>query len=150
MVIIEEVIRNVMIPTNSEPDAIVMGWQERRSTRQRVQTRKGRGLALALPTGTVLMDGDLLYIGQGFHVTVEAEAEDVLVAPLQDATSAAILAYELGNRHLPVAIDHDLLATPYDRVAEDLLARLGTTCMRRRERFEPAKSVGSAHLHQHE
>ena len=139
-----------MIPTNSEPDAIVMGWQERRSTRQRVQTRKGRGLALALPTGTVLMDGDLLYIGQGFHVTVEAEAEDVLVAPLQDATSAAILAYELGNRHLPVAIDHDLLATPYDRLVEELLTRLGTTCMRRRERFEPAKSVGSAHLHRHE
>ena len=150
MVIIEEVIRNVMIPAGSEPDAIVMGWQERRSTRQRVQTRKGRGLALALATGTVLMDGDLLYIGQGFHVTVEAEEEDVLVTFLEDATSSAILAYELGNRHLPVAIDHDLLATPYDRLVEDLLARLGITCMRRRERFEPAKNAGSAHLHQHE
>ena len=139
-----------MIPAGSEPDAIVMGWQERRSTRQRAQTRKGRGLALALATGTVLMDGDLLYIGQGFHVTVEAEEEDVLVTFLEDATSSAILAYELGNRHLPVAIDRNFLATPYDHVVEDLLARLGITCMRRRERFEPARNAGSAHLHQHE
>ena len=65
---------------------------------------KGRELALALPTGTVLADGDILYVGAGLHVTVEAEEEDVLVVPLGDAAAAAALAYELGNRHLPVSI----------------------------------------------
>jgi len=139
MIIIEEVLRNVTVPAGTEPDTIIMGWQERRQTRQRLQSLRGRKFALALETGTVLKDGDILYVGQGFYLAVEAEEEDVLVVPLGDATLAALAAYELGNRHLPVSIGHDRLMTPYDRLMEELLAGVGITCDRRKERFEPAR-----------
>ncbi|MGD0231436.1 MAG: hypothetical protein ABSC19_13935 [Syntrophorhabdales bacterium] len=139
MIIIEEVLRNVTVPAGSEPDRIIMGWEERRRTRQRVRSLKGREFAIALATGTVLNDGDILYVGQDFHVAVEAEEEDVLVLPFGDASLAALAAYELGNRHLPVSIGHDRLTTPYDRLVEALLASVGITCHRRKERFEPAR-----------
>ncbi len=139
MIVIEEVIRNVAIPAGSEPDTITMGWRERRHTRQRVRTLKGREFALALATGTVLDDGDILYVEQGFYVAVEAEEEDLLVLPLGDASLAAVAAYELGNRHLPVSIGDDRLVTPYDRLVEELLAKLGIPCHRRKGRFEPAR-----------
>jgi len=139
MIIVEEINRNTTIPAGSEEDTVAMGWQDRRSTRRRIETRKGREIAIALPTGTVLMDGDVLYIGDGFHILVEAEEEEVLVSILDDPTISAFLAYELGNRHLPVAIGHDRLATPYDRLVEDLFSRSGTKYERRIERFEPAR-----------
>ena len=144
MILIEEIIRNVAIPPDSEPDPVVMGWQERRQTRQRVRSHKGRELALALATGTVLDDGDILCVGPDFHVTVQAAEEDLLVVPLTDASPAARAAYELGNRHLPVSIGEDRLITPYDRLVEALLEKLGIVCLRGKGRFEPARM---AHLH---
>jgi len=139
MIIIEKILSTATIPAGSEEDTIVMGWHDRRTTRQRARTLKGREIAIALPTGTVLMDGDVLYIGEGYHVTVKAEKEDVLVSVLGDATASARLGYELGNRHLPVAIGNDRLVTPYDRLVEDLFARSGIPYSRMKELFEPAE-----------
>lgn len=138
MIIVESIIRDAGIPLAGEGDTVVMGWQERRTTRQRVKTQKGRELAIALPTGTVLLHGDLLWSGQDFYVTVEAEKEDALIVPLGDATSAAALAYELGNRHLPVSIRDNVIMTPYDRLVESVVAHSGLPHERRKERFEPA------------
>jgi urease accessory protein len=138
MVIIEEIIQNTRVPEDSACDEVVMGWQERRQTRQRVRSLGGREFALALATGTVLREGDIVYIGEGFHVAVRAAEEDLLVVPLGDAPPAALAAYELGNRHLPVSIGHDLLATPYDRLVEALFAKLGIAYSRQEGRFEPA------------
>jgi urease accessory protein len=116
-----------------------MGWEKRRRSRQRVSTLHGRELAFALPTGTVLEDGEIVYIGQGFYVSVEAEEEDVIVAPLRDATTAAALAYELGNRHLPVSLRDGMLATPYDRLVEEVLTKSGVPYSREKEKFEPVR-----------
>ena len=79
----------------------------------------------------------MLHVGGGFYVSVEAEKEDVLVVPLDDAQSAASLAYELGNRHLPASIGAGRLATPYDRLVEELLTKSHVPFERRKERFEP-------------
>lgn len=129
------------LPVGAERDEVVMGWEERRRSRQRVQTAAGRELAVALPTGSVLDDGDVLYMGEGFYVVVEAAHEDVLVVPLDEVTSAAALGYELGNRHLPVSIDHGMLMTPYDRLIEEMLEHLGVPYERRREPFDPVRVV---------
>jgi urease accessory protein len=139
MILIEETIREATIPADAERDTVVMGWEERRRARQRLHTVKGREIAIALPTGTVLTDGDILYVDETFYVSVEAEKEDVLVVPLADATSSAALAYELGNRHLPVSIGHGLLATPYDRLIDEMLAESGLRYERRKEPFEAVR-----------
>jgi urease accessory protein len=75
---------------------------------------------------------------------VKAKMEDLLVTTLNDPGRVAILAYELGNRHLPISIRHGFLATPYDRLVEELLAKMGIPYEREKGKFEPM----SAH-HQH-
>ena len=128
---------------HAESDAVLMGWEQRRRNRQRVRSVKGRGLALELPTGTVLQDGDLLYAEQDLCIAVKAKMEDLLVTPLNDAGRVAILAYELGNRNLPVSIRHGFLATPYNRLVEALLEKMGVPYEWERGKFEPM----SAHHH---
>src|SRR5437870_8271762 len=54
-----------------ERDVLVLTAEERRWGRRRVTTRAGRALALALPTGSVLVPGDVLYVGPGWYVAVE-------------------------------------------------------------------------------
>src|SRR3989442_373531 len=49
-----------------ERDVLVLTAEERRWGRRRVTTRAGRALALALPTGSVLVPGDGLFPAGGF------------------------------------------------------------------------------------
>src|SRR2546422_10985985 len=56
-------------------DALVLTAEERRWGRRRGRTGDGRELVLALPTGSVLMPGEGLHVGDGWYVVVEAAAE---------------------------------------------------------------------------
>ena len=140
MIIIEKIVPKREMSRQAESDTVFMGWEQRRQSRQRVRSVKGRELALALPTGTVLQDGDLLYAAQDLCIAVKAKMEDLLVTPLNDAGRVAMLAYELGNRHLPVSIGHDRLMTPYDRLVEELLANMGVPFEREKGKFEPTSA----------
>src|SRR5206468_1459338 len=60
-----------------ERDVLALTAEERRWGRRRVTTRAGRTLALALPTGSVLIPGDVLHVGPGWYVAVEAAPEPV-------------------------------------------------------------------------
>src|SRR5207245_2115657 len=74
-----------------ERDALVLTAEERRWGRRRVITRAGRTLALALPTGSVLTPGDVLYVGPGWYVVAEAAREPVLaVTPRSRAEALRI------------------------------------------------------------
>src|SRR5204863_3120951 len=61
-----------------ERDALILTAEERRWGRRRVTTREGRELALALPTGSTLVPGDILHVTTHWYVVVEAAAEAVL------------------------------------------------------------------------
>src|SRR5882724_2467751 len=86
-------------------DALVLTAEERRWGRRRVITRAGRTLALALPTGSVLNPGDVLYVGPGWYVVAEAAREPVLAVTPRSRAEAIRIAFEVGNRHFTLAID---------------------------------------------
>ena len=48
-------------------DRLVLSAEERRWGRRRVVTEKGRELLLALPTGSLLVAGHVLYVGSGYR-----------------------------------------------------------------------------------
>ncbi len=129
-----------------ERDALVLTAEERRWGRRRVTTRAGRTLALALPTGSVLTPGDILYIGPGWYVVIEAAPEPVLVVTPGSREEAIRLAFEVGNRHFTLAIDGDQLLVPDDPAMDQLLTRLGVAFERTRSVFVP---VGTGHRHEH-
>jgi len=125
-------------------DRLVLSAEERRWGRRRVKTQHGRELALALPTGTVLTPGEILYIGPDYYVVIAAAEEAVLVVVPQSRDEAIRVAFEVGNRHFSVAIDGERLLVPDDPAMEQLLTRIGVAWKRDRAVFVP---IGAGHRH---
>jgi urease accessory protein len=127
-----------------ERDPLVLTAEERRWARRRVTTREGRELALALPTGTVLRPGDIVFVGSAWYVAVEAAVEPVLAVAPRSRDEALRVAFEVGNRHFTLALDGEHLLVPDDPAMEQLLERLGIPWRRARAPFVP---VGTGHRH---
>jgi urease accessory protein len=125
-------------------DALVLTAEERRWGRRRVTTEGGRMLALALPTGSVLTPGDILHVGPGWYVVVEAASEPVLAVTPRSRDEAIRVAFEVGNRHFTLAVDGERLLVPDDPAMDQLLTRLGVAFERVRSVFVP---VGAGHRH---
>jgi urease accessory protein len=126
---------------------------ERRRSRLRVALDDGREVAVLLPRGSVLRDGDLLRADEGDVVVVRAAAESLSVARTSDAHLLLRGAYHLGNRHVPVELGDGWLAYEHDHVLDDMLRGLGLTVEARRAPFEPEGGAfrhgGPLHAHPH-
>ena len=127
-------------------DRLVLTAEERRWGRRRVRTEKGRELLLALPTGSALVPGRVLYVTAEYYVAIEAAVEAVLVVVPASREEAIRVAFEVGNRHFTVAIDGERLLVPDDIAMEQLLDRIGVSWKRDRAVFAP---IGAGHRHDH-
>lgn len=136
-------------------------WEECRWTRKRVVTSSGRTVALALPTGSFLEAGAVIAVGNDWYLAVEARPEPVLAAAARDRAEAIRVAFEVGNRHFPLAVDGDALLVPDDPAMQQLLTRLGVAWERREAVFDPigggrrqapgtSPLDGHAHSHRHD
>ena len=127
-------------------DTIVLTAEERRWSRRRVTTTGGRQIALALPTGSVMKPGDVLYVAResGWYVVVEAAREPVIAVTPTSRDEAIRIAFEVGNRHFAVGIDGDRLMVPDDPAMEQLLTRMGVMWEHTRAVFSP---LGITHRH---
>lgn len=121
--------------SGSIADFVVLTWEERERSRQRLRTSGGREIALKLPTGTRLPPGTVLFAGEGFHIEVVAAEEDVWVARVDDPATLARVAYEIGNRHFAVDIRPGAITVRYDHTLEELWHRLGIEAERTRQPF---------------
>jgi len=120
-----------------ERDALVLTAEERRWCRRRVTTRAGRQVALALPTGSVMRPGDILYVARDWYVVVEAAKEPVLAVVPSSHEEALRVAFEVGNRHFALAVDGERLLVPDDPAMQQLLSRLGLAWQRTEAVFVP-------------
>jgi urease accessory protein len=128
-----------------ERDTLRLTWEERRWTRKRVVTAAGRMVALALPTGSVLRDGDVLAVEEEWYLVVEARPEPVLAALPRDRAEAIRLAFDVGNRHFSLALDGEVLLVPDDAAMVQLLTRSGVSWERRQAVFDPIAGGGQGH-----
>jgi urease accessory protein len=111
----------------------------------------GEEVALVMPRGTVLRDGDVLVADDGNLVRVIAAPQDVLVVHTHDVPTLARAAYHLGNRHTPVEVGADNLKLEADPVLEDMLKRLGAHVEHASLPFQPeAGAYGGGHKHGHD
>jgi urease accessory protein len=125
-------------------DTLVLTAEERRWCRRRVVTCGGRELALALPTGSVLMPGAVLHVDTEWYVEIEAAPEGVLAVRPRSSEEGLRVAFEVGNRHFTLALDGDRLLVPDDPAMEQLLQRLDVPFERTRAVFVP---LGHGHRH---
>jgi urease accessory protein len=129
-----------------ERDELVLSAEERRWGRRRVRTRGGRELSLALPTGSVLTPGEVLYVADDWYVVIEAAEEAVIAVRPRSREEALRVAFEVGNRHFTLALDGERILVPDDPAMEQLLTRLGAPWTRDRAVFVP---IGAGHRHDH-
>jgi urease accessory protein len=143
-------------------DTLCLTWEERRWTRKRVVTTAGREVGLALPTASLLRPGDIVAVEADWYLEIEGRPEPVLAVTPRTTDEAIRVAFDVGNRHFPLAIDGDDLLVPDDTAMEQLLTRLGVVWRRRAAIFAPlgggaAKEHGTraldghghAHTHHH-
>jgi len=129
-----------------EEDKLVLTWEQRRWMRGRFTTERGRKIGIALPTGTNVIPGAILYIGEDWYLKIEAAIEPVLEIFPADYNEAVKIAFEVGNRHFPLALEESKILVPDDKVMVRLMERLGTPWERRQSIFDP---LANTQLHQH-
>jgi len=138
-------------------ETLRLTWEERRWTRRRVVTSSGREVALALPTGSVLQPGDVVAMEADWYLQIEARPEPVLAVTPRNREEAIRVAFDVGNRHFPLAIDGGDLLVPDDTAMEQLLVRLGLNWRRCTAVFAPlgaqaydhGRSALDGHSHSH-
>jgi len=129
-----------------EEDKLVLTWEQRRWMRGRFTTAQGRKIGVALPTGTTLANGTILYVGTDWYLKIEAAIEPVLEILPSDYNQAVKIAFEIGNRHFPLALEESKILVPDDKTMVRLMERLGAPWERRQAIFDP---IGNTQLHQH-
>lgn len=129
-----------------EEDKLVLAWEQRRWMRGRFTTERGRKIGIALPTGTVIAPGAILYVGADWYLKIEAAIESVLEIRPSNSAEAVKIAFEVGNRHFPLALEDGKIFVPDDKVMIRLMERLGAPWDRRQAVFDP---IGNTQLHQH-
>ncbi|PLZ00531.1 urease accessory protein UreE [Burkholderia sp. WAC0059] len=130
---------------------LTLAYESRCKSRLSAALDSGEEVALVLPRGTVLRDGDMLVADDGGLVRVVAAPETVLRVEADDAPTLTRAAYHLGNRHTPVEVGADYLKLEADPVLEDMLRRLGARVETATLPFQPeAGAYGGGHRHGHD
>jgi len=117
---------------------LTLAFGDRRRSRLRARLDDGREVALLLPRGSRLLDGDRLRDESGdLLVAVRAADEMLSFVQAEDRLLLARAAYHLGNRHVPVQIGPGWLAYEHDHVLDGMLEEMGLPVTTRRAPFEP-------------
>jgi len=124
-------------------------FERRQKSRQRATLASGEEIAIDLPRGQVLRDGDLLMASDRRVIQVVAEPERVVQVEARDAHDLARAAYHLGNRHVAVQVGPDWLRIAADPVIERMLVGLGMRLSSLEAAFEPEAGAYAPH-HRHD
>jgi urease accessory protein len=146
MVIIDHLMHSVPDSAlqGKEMDTLVLTWHQRRWPRGRLTSCNGREIALALPTGTVLQPGVPICVESDWYLNVIAPPEPLLAVEPADWATAVRAAFEIGNRHFPLAIEGSMLLVPDDPAMIQLFERMGIPFARRSAPFNP-QGIGHNH-----
>jgi urease accessory protein len=150
MLIIENIITETTDAKRLERDTVHLDWEGRQKCRQRLTTQAGQQIGLALPTGTVLTPGDVLYRDEQVEIVVEGVPEKVFVLRPTEREAFGLVCYQLGNLHRPIGFQDSAILVPYEPVLENQLRRLGYAyTIEERVFTHAARRPSQAHSHVH-
>jgi len=109
------------------PDAVELSWDDCALPAIRKTTRAGVAVGILPPRGRSLRDGDVLRNAAGASLVVRVQPVNVWVATFANPSTLAVVALELGNLHVPVEVDGDMLIVPPDGPIREVLDRYGAT-----------------------
>ncbi len=124
---------------------VLLDFESMARGHQHVRTGAGTELAVSLPRGVRLSDGDVLYADAERVIAVKAADEDALVIMPVDPMHWGLAGFQLGNRHCAAYFQPEAILVPYDHTLEAFLQDLGVPF--RRERRPLVGTRASAHAH---
>ena len=137
-------------PRRTEPfDRAVLESDERHLRRRVLQLSHGERLLVDLEAAVALEHRDVLVLADGRHAEVIAAEEALYAVRASDARHLAELAWHIGNRHLPAAVEAERILIHRDHVVRAMLEGLGAEVTLVDERFSPLRGAYHGHSHAH-
>ena len=125
---------------------LTLSSDERRILRGKRLTDCDREIILQLPRKGKLNDGDILSTNQSnFYVEIIAKTETLIEISSKSKIELIKTAYHLGNRHVEVEIEKEILLTKDDYLIENMLKNFNVDIISTQKKFFPERG---AHSHE--
>jgi len=125
---------------------LTLSSDDRRILRGKRLTDCDQEIILQLPRKGKLNDGDILLANvSNFYVEIIAKIENLIEISSNSKIELIKTAYHLGNRHVEVEIEEDILLTKSDYVIENMLKNFNVDIINIQKKFFP--EIG-AHSHE--
>ena len=125
---------------------LTLSADERRILRGKRLTDCDQEIIFQLPRDGKLNDGDILSTNESnFYVEIIAKTENLLEISSNSKIELIKTAYHLGNRHVEVEIEEDILLTKRDYVIENMLKNFSVEIVNTQKKFFPERG---AHSHE--
>lgn len=107
-------------------DYLYIEWYQTSKRIQRLVTADGEGIAIRfLGRGQDLRNGDILYEDDHKVVMVSILPCEAIVFTTSDLATLGLIAYEIGNKHIPLFAEDNSLYMPYERSMYDWFCKNG-------------------------
>ncbi len=125
---------------------LTLSSDERRIIRGKKLTDCDQEIVLQLPRKGKLNDGDILSTNDSnYYVEIIAKTENLIEISSNSKIELLKTAYHLGNRHVELEIEEDILLTKSDYVIENMLKNFNVDIVNTQKKFFPEKG---AHSHE--
>ena len=125
---------------------LTLSSDERKILRGKRLTDCDQEIILQLPRKGQLNDGDILTTNESnFYVEIIAKKENLIEIGSNSKIELIKTAYHLGNRHVEVEIEEDILLTKSDYVIENMLKSFNVDTVNTQKKFFPERG---AHSHE--
>ena len=119
---------------------------ERRILRGKRLTDCDKEIILQLPRKGKLKDGDILSTNEpNIYIEIIAKLENLIEIRSKSKIELIKTAYHLGNRHVDVEIEGDILLTKSDYVIKNMLKNFNVDIVNVQKKFFPERG---AHIHE--
>ena len=123
---------------------LTLSSDERRILRGKRLTDCDQEIILQLPRKRKLNDGDILLTNESnFYVEIIAKTENLIEISSNSKIELIKTAYHLGNRHVEVEIEEDILLTKGDYVIESMLKNFNVDIVNTQKKFFPERGAHS-------
>lgn len=131
-------------------DTIAIEWYEARSRIMHKRSQLGEQVVIKfLQSNPDLKEGDILWCDDNRIITVEIKPCKAIIIRPENILEAANIAFEIGNKHLPLFYEKDELLIPYDEPLYNLLKASGYIMKIEDRQLDKAlKTSVSPHAHQ--
>ena len=125
---------------------LTLSSDQRRILRGKRITDCNKEIILQLPRIGTLNDGDILLTNESnFYVEIIAKTETLIEIRSKSKIELIKTAYHLGNRHVEVEIQEDILLTKSDYVIKNMLKNFDVEIINTKKKFFPERG---AHNHE--